>query len=286
MKDGSVVEDTEGKGRIVDAPPSPREVMERLYSRSSHGQRIGKERREQIEAKAYTERMMATYISNLPSTRDNIPLMSISKETKESNENFSPQEVQEVTKRLYERSYQSQKMGKERREEIEAARALSNTRPPVRMSATPVPAPPLLVRKRSLSLNSARSKSPSPEEVSNRLYEKSVDVQQAGKERRARVCEMRSSSLPRMNLHGSAPCPTASEIFKHTPHSPPPVVNMKDTVDRLYSRSLRYQEAGRERRVEVNRMRELANPTIGSIRVRDASPARSRSNYYPIASKE
>lgn len=255
--------------------PSPQEVMDRLYGRSSSGQKIGRERRELIEAKSQSTFQL--YSSPPPSpTR----MKTRTKEVRDCNESHSPDEV---TERLYGRSYQYQQVGRERREEIDKARALSNARSPIHLSGPPTSVNLVNpVRPRIASTGSSgHNDSPSPEEISRRLYDRSVKTQQAGKDRREEVYRMRCMSLPRLNLHGSTPVECEEFTFHHTkPHK----VSMKDTVERLYGRSLHNQEVGRERRVEISKMRELSNP-IMAMKVRDSSPGPQGKTSFSVTAE-
>lgn len=240
--------------------PSPEEVMNRLYGRSYLVQKTGKERREEIEERLQSDpRIMHNLRTNPTSPSTQTKKMSI----QDAHKSFSPEGVAE---RLYGRSYSIQQAGKERRGEIDRARALSNVRDPIRLSGSP-PSSPAPVQSKS-SIDTGGDDYPSPDVVSNRLYERSAQLQQAGKNRREQVCQMRCTSLPRLNLHCLSPSP------EEIPFEPCPSrsISLRDTVDRLYSRSLNYQAAGKERRVEIDKKRELSNP-VPEMRVRESSPA-------------
>jgi len=255
---GSFTENT-----VSGMSASPREVTDRLYGRSSSVQKIGRERREEIES-----RLRCNFTSSQP------PSSIVMRDSNKDSRNYEGYSPEEITQRLYGRSYESQKVGRERRDEIDKARALSNARAPIRLSVSPPPSiVPALPRRNTIT--SARvNASPSPEEISSRLYGRSVQGQQAGKDRREKVCQMRPTSLPRMNVHCSFPGPAPSEEFSPETISSRPV-STKDTVDRLYSRSLQCQENGRERRTEIDRVRELSNP-VPAMRVRASSPTPQR----------
>jgi len=241
--------------------PSPQEVCNRLYGRSYSGQKMGKERREQIEGRAQSDpRIML----NLRSSQPSVIVQTKHLHTKESHETFSPDEL---TERLYGRSYCNQQAGKERREEIDRTRALTNVRSPIRLTGSP-PSSLAPMRSRTSSVDSRGSDCLSPDVISDRLYGRSVRLQEAGKNRREEVCQMRCSSLPRLNLH--CPSPSPEEIVFEP--APSRSISTRDTIDRLYSRSLKHQAAGIERRHEIDKMRELSNPAP-QMRVRELSPA-------------
>lgn len=237
-----------------DEHPSPRDVADRLYGRSSSEQRMGRERREEIEA-----RSKCHYSSHSPK----------SLQMRGSSRDRSGYSPHEVTMRLYGRSYQSQRVGRERRDEIDRARALSNARAPIRLSVSPPPLRVPALPKGSSVISARANDSLSPEEISTRLYGRSMRGQQAGRDRREKL-QMRSTSLPRMILHCSSntTAPYEESPFETVPSRP---VSTRDTIERLYSRSLQHQEIGKVRRTEIDRQRGITSP-MSSVRVRASSP--------------
>jgi len=116
--------------------PSPTAVMARLYSRSTTAQKNGMERRNEIQVKLQSDPRVFCYSKPLPSPnpiRMKDTHKNPHKDTIEAPESFSPQKV---TDRLYGRSYRFQVVGRERREEIDKVRALSNARSPIRVKCS------------------------------------------------------------------------------------------------------------------------------------------------------
>jgi len=254
--------------------PSPIVVMARLYSRSTTAQKNGRERRDEIQVRSQSDPRMFCYSKPLPSpnpTRVKDTHKDARKDTIEASEFCSQQKV---TDRLYGQSYQSQVVGRERRDEIDKVRALSNTRSPIRVKcSTPTPHDNSRSRSSSITSTSGNHDSSSPEEIANRLYERSMHAQRDGRDRREKVDQMRCTSLPRLNLHNtSSPSPAKFDDFSFEP-TPGHLISLEDTVKRLYGRSLKNQEVGKERRNEINRMRDMSQPRA-TINFRDSSPTR------------
>jgi len=256
--------------------PSPTAVMARLYGRSTTAQKNGRERRDKIQVRTQSDPRMFCYSKPSPSpnpTRIKDTHKDPHKDTIKAPESFSPQKVID---RLYGRSYRSQVVGRERREEIDKVRALSNTRSPIRVKcSTPTSRDNSRSRSPSMASTSGTHDFISPEEIANRLYGRSMHAQQAGKDRREKVDQMRCTSLPRLNLHcTSYPSPAKLHNFSFE-SSPSHLISLEDTVKRLYGRSLQNQEVGKERRNEINRMREMSQARA-PIKLRDSSPSRYR----------
>lgn len=252
----------------LDEHPSPRDVTDRLYGRSSSEQRMGRERREEIEAR-----------SKCHSNSSHLPK---SLQMRGSNKDRSGYSPDEVTMRLYGRSYQSQKVGRERRDEIDRVRALSNLRAPIRLSVSPPPLRVPALPKGSSVISARANDSLTPEEISTRLYGRSMQGQRAGRDRREKL-QMRSTSLPRMILHCSS---KTSAPYEESPYETVPSrpVSTKDTIERLYSRSQQYQEIGKVRRTEIDRQRGITSP-MSSVRVRASSPTPQKRRQHYSASE-
>jgi len=251
--------------------PSPDEVMDRLYARSFSVQKDGKKRRELIAAKSNT--MFQTHSS--PSSSDT-KMKITTKYNRDCEERRSPDEVAE---QLYGRSYQNQLMGRERRDAINEARELSNVRSPVDSSALATnsllvkSARPRLLSSGSSKLLSSGSSSyndsPSPEEISKRLYDRSAQQQQAGKDRREKVHKERCMSLPRLNLFDSTPVKRDRLTISTTS----PKIWTDNNFDRLRGRSLRHV-----RKEEISQSVELSN-ALKTVQVREQSPVPHRKSF-------
>jgi len=250
--------------------PSPRAVMARLYGRSSIAQKNGRERRDEIEVRSQSDPRMLCHFKTSASpnpARMKDVNKDPHKDTRDTSESFSSQMLIE---RLYGQSYRSRAVGRERREEIDKVRAVSNARSPIRVKG-PTPTSHDNIRlKSSLLISSDIHDSPSPEEIAKRLYDRSMHTQQAGKDRREKVYQMRCTSLPRLNLHvSSSPSPAKVDNFKFSPSH---LTSLEDTYRRLYGRSLHNQEVGKERRSEIDRIREISKSRL-RVKLRDSSPA-------------
>jgi len=105
----------------------------------------------------------------------------------------SPPRLENVIGRLYGRASPMAERGRERREEIDTKRAVSNPRHPPKGKAS---ISSMRHSRSSSSLKSCNSNSSfnassNPKEVSDRLYNRSSQMQQRGRERREQVRENR-----------------------------------------------------------------------------------------------
>jgi len=178
----------------------------------------------------------------------------ISREFRWKNKsNSSSPSPQEVIDRLYGRSIPMQEFGRGRREEILKARAASQSKSPIRIQRTSPSSSPSPTRRRSKRYTSS-SVSPSPEDVMKRLYNRSLPMQEFGRERREEVSRRRESPNPRRVLKVPSPSRrkgSANLSLKSSNSSASPTP--QEIINRLYNRSLVMQEFGKERRQEASR---------------------------------
>jgi len=107
--------------------------------------------------------------------------------------------------------------------------------------------------------------SPASEEVMKRLYDRSIPMQNFGKDRRKEISKMRALSNTRNRIKVNfsptpgtltVPSTTFSPKLRNSSPSPTP----EEVMERLYGRSLRMKEVGKERRKEIDKMRAQSNP--------------------------
>jgi len=257
---------------------SPREVMDRLYERSARARVIGRERREEIQVRSQSQPRARP---NSLNTQSQSPV-TYSYE-KKSNSSPSPQEIMN---RLYCRSENDQKSGKERREQIKARSQFDQDQRMI-YNVKPSP-PPNPIHNKSTQRGSKDLSNPfSSFLVTERLYGRSLRHQQMGRERREGIDKVRALSNARspINMSGS-PVPSkssASAVISsgvHEHRSPEEVSN------RLYGRAEKLRQDGRHRRNKVLQMRCTSLPRL-SLHRHSPSPAEySRSVYSKAAGKD
>jgi len=109
------------------------------------------------------------------------------------------------------------------------------------------------------------SRSPAPQEVMERLYERSIPMQNFGKDRRKEIDKMRALSNTRSSMNvnlSSSPCASTRTSTTLPPklRASSPSPTSEEVIERLYGRSLRMKELGKERRKEINKIRAQSNP--------------------------
>lgn len=194
-KDNSKVLDIKVERQTNSQSPSPQEVMDRLYGRSIPMQNFGRDRREEIsKMRALSNTRNPIKVNFAPSPCP-FPTSPTAPSPKSGHPSPSPT-PEEVMERLYSRSLPMSEYGKERREEINKMRAQSNPKKPPQVKrsvSSPDPSrgvsPSRHVRNGSFNASQLCGSSSTPEEVMERLYSRSRQMQVQGRERREEVRE-------------------------------------------------------------------------------------------------
>jgi len=158
-------------------PPTPQEIITRLYAPSLPMQEYGKERRDEInKMKTQFNRSMVT------ESRE------VGKSARKSRSSLVPQEIID---RLYAPSLPKQEHGKERRDEMSKTRAQFD-----RLTVTEPRVVGKSARKsRSSRVSSSPYESTKPQEITDRIYAPSLPMQESRKERRDKISKIRPQSI-------------------------------------------------------------------------------------------
>jgi len=278
---------------------SEAETFNRLYFKSLQMQQKGKERREEIERSQQEfdklslkqdskekisseeseifDRLYAGGRNRTPGRR----CLSVPKTPTITKASRSSPAPAVVIDRLYGRSTVSQQIGKERREEIDKIRSLSNVKLPIIVSRD---SPPELPMSHNSSLLQPPRSSLSPDEIMDRLYGRSLPSQHSGKERREEVEKAIAVSNERLPMmFNREPVPSLSTTTRRRALSLSPAIGRdastpEETMYRLYGRSLKARESGRDRRKAIETKVVLANSRLPIKVSSSPNPVRSFNN--------